>query len=63
MGKPFTKPSQGKEVDSYETFDSGDGPLVSEKDSGNYQHRDSALTSEGEQAEHGAVPEVPQKKR
>lgn len=60
---PIVKPSQGKEVDSYETFDSGDGPCVSSKDKGNYSHRDAQLSSEGENAEHGDVPEMPQKKR
>lgn len=49
---PGEKPSKGE----YETFDSGGGPTIPDKD--NYDNVDANPSDHG--VEQGAVPEVPQ---
>lgn len=68
MGKPFVKPGQGDKNSlgkgEFETFNSGDGPLVPESAKGDFDDRDGDLHCDGaDDVEHGAVPELPQKKR
>jgi hypothetical protein len=45
----------------YETFDSGNSPTIPDKD--NYASNDSAGSLGESPAEHGEVPEVPQKSK
>lgn len=52
----------------YETFDSGSGPVIPEKSSGDFAHQDSKTglndyTKNSVDNEQGAVPEVPKKSR
>lgn len=56
----------GSSSDSmFETFDSGGGPTVPEECKGDFAHMDDggSYPGEGDLGEHGAVPEVPSKKK
>jgi len=59
--------AQEKDSNTYETFDSGAGPVVPEGESGNFAHMDSTglqgYTSNEVTGLDLEVPEVPAKKR